>query len=75
MQTQKSSSPQSPQEEDEQERPRHYLLFQKTNKREKGSLAPSKGFGPLTDWLTASRSTGLSHDGTLLTAFDFKYTI
>ena len=27
-------------------------------------VAPSKGFGPLTDWLTASRSTGLSHDGT-----------
>jgi hypothetical protein len=27
-------------------------------------MAPSKGFGPLTDWLTASRSTGLSHDGT-----------
>jgi hypothetical protein len=38
-------------------------------------VAPSKGFEPLTDWLTASRSTGLSHDGTLLTAFDFKYTI
>ena len=28
------------------------------------NMAPSKGFGPLTDWLTASRSTGLSHDGT-----------
>ena len=34
------------------------------------TVAPSKGFGPLTDWLTASRSTGLSHDGTsqMLTA-------
>jgi hypothetical protein len=27
-------------------------------------MAPPKGFGPLTDWLTASRSTGLSHGGT-----------
>ena len=25
--------------------------------------APPKGFEPLTDWLTASRSTGLSHGG------------
>jgi hypothetical protein len=30
------------------------------------TVAPSKGFGPLTDWLTASRSTGLSHDGAYL---------
>ena len=29
------------------------------------NMAPSKGFGPLTDWLTASRSTGLSHDGAI----------
>jgi hypothetical protein len=28
-------------------------------------VAPPKGFEPLTDWLTASRSTGLSHGGTL----------
>ena len=39
-------------------------------------VAPSKGFGPLTDWLTASRSTGLSHDGaTLLLHNSFKKTI
>jgi hypothetical protein len=29
-----------------------------------GREAPPKGFEPLTDWLTASRSTGLSHGGT-----------
>jgi hypothetical protein len=29
-------------------------------------MAPPKGFGPLTDWLTASRSTGLSHGGATL---------
>jgi hypothetical protein len=27
-------------------------------------LAPPKGLEPLTDWLTASRSTGLSYGGT-----------
>ena len=27
------------------------------------NMAPPKGFEPLTDWLTASRSTGLSHGG------------
>jgi hypothetical protein len=26
--------------------------------------APPIGFEPMTDWLTASRSTGLSHGGT-----------
>ena len=30
---------------------------------QRSNLAPPKGFGPLTDWLTASRSTGLSHGG------------
>jgi hypothetical protein len=29
----------------------------------KDNMAPPKGFEPLTDWLTASRSTGLSHGG------------
>jgi hypothetical protein len=32
--------------------------------RIKVDMAPPKGFEPLTDWLTASRSTGLSHGGT-----------
>lgn len=27
-------------------------------------VAPPKGLEPLTDWLTASRSTGLSYGGT-----------
>jgi hypothetical protein len=27
-------------------------------------VAPPIGFEPMTDWLTASRSTGLSHGGT-----------
>jgi hypothetical protein len=26
-------------------------------------VAPPIGFEPMTDWLTASRSTGLSHGG------------
>ena len=29
-----------------------------------GKEAPPKGLEPLTDWLTASRSTGLSYGGT-----------
>jgi hypothetical protein len=29
--------------------------------------APPKGLEPLTDWLTASRSTGLSYGGTTTT--------
>jgi hypothetical protein len=29
-----------------------------------GNVAPPIGFEPMTDWLTASRSTGLSHGGT-----------
>ena len=32
-------------------------------------MAPPKGFGPLTDWLTASRSTGLSHGGTFMLCY------
>jgi hypothetical protein len=38
-------------------------------------LAPSKGFGPLTDWLTASRSTGLSHDGIIMLTSLFRFNI
>ena len=29
----------------------------------KEKVAPPKGFEPLTNWLTARRSTGLSHGG------------
>ena len=36
-------------------------------------MAPSKGFGPLTDWLTASRSTGLSHDGAKCPSATFQF--
>ena len=32
--------------------------------------APPKGLEPLTDWLTASRSTGLSYGGPIQTLYD-----
>ena len=34
-----------------------------THQQRNGNLAPPKGLEPLTDWLTASRSTGLSYGG------------
>ena len=45
----------------------NWKIFRKGHKSKIASedvLAPPKGLEPLTDWLTASRSTGLSYGGT-----------
>ena len=36
-------------------------------------MAPPKGLEPLTDWLTASRSTELSYGGTVTASYDFDF--
>jgi hypothetical protein len=41
---------------------------------QKESMAPPKGLEPLTDWLTASRSTWLSYGGTALRLCTFSFT-
>ena len=41
--------------------------------RKETKKAPPKGLEPLTDWLTASRSTGLSYGGTALRLCTFSF--